>query len=295
MSVRPCSEPRPSDPRTTLLKQRIFSGVNNLIRSVAKFIVPLRWRNWVRALFAWRWFRGDFATWAEARHASLGYDNRGILAKVVAASREVKAGRALWERDGVPFQNVEINEALYEVLQEIIAAGNHRLELVDFGGGLGGTWWQHRQLAMGASEVHWRVVEQAHYVEAGREFTDDVLTFHASIADALGLGNPSAILLSSVLPYIESPNALLTQIVEFGFEHVIIDRTPFVRKGRTRLAVQFTPPALGGGSYPVWLFDRVDILRPLMEKYVLVREWPALDALSPETEHKGLYFRRKSR
>jgi putative methyltransferase (TIGR04325 family) len=141
--------------------------------------------------------------------------------------------------------------------------------------------------------VQWRVVEQPHYVIAGREFAGGSLFFHDSIAAAIGSDPPSVILLSSVLPYVESPQALLDEVVRRGFRHVIIDRTPLVRTGRTRLAVQHTPPDLGGGSYPCWLFDRGQLLTPLQAKYELAREWPALDDLAADVVHRGFYFRRR--
>lgn len=256
-------------------------------------LVPGSWAHWWRRRFGWQWFRGDHPDWAAARAAAAGYDDAAVLARVLAATREVRAGKAKWERDGVAFTTPAINEPLLAALREAAQLGGEPLMVVDFGGSLGSTWWQHRRALADLPGVQWRVVEQAHYVAAGGEFADAQLSFHGSMAGARAGGRASVLLLSSVLPYVESPFAVLEEAVRLGFREVIIDRTPLVRSGRTRLAVQYTPPALGGGSYPCWLLERGQLIATLRENYRLVREWPALDDLAPDVAHRGFHFRRR--
>lgn len=242
---------------------------------------------WWRQRFGWRWFRGDYATWAEARGASAGYDDAAVLAQALDAARAVRAGRALWERDGTLFHAPEFNEPLLAAL-----AGIPRpFDLIDFGGALGSTWWQHRSRLEG---VRWHVVEQPHYVAAGREFEGPALRFHASLAEALAAVPARVMLFSSVLQYLPEPRTPLAEVAAAGLEHVILDRTSFTTGARTRLAVQCTPPALGGGSYPCWLFHRPELLAPLATAYEEVAEWPALDALAHDVRHRGFHFRRRS-
>jgi len=250
-------------------------------------------RRWWRLRFGWQWFRGDYASWAGARAASAGYDDQALLDRVVTAMREVAAGRARYERDGVAFPSPEVNAPLLARLRASAAQTGGRLDVVDFGGSLGSLWWQHRSELAQLAAVRWRVVEQAHYVAAGREFAQENLDFADSIAAALQGMQPAVIILSSVLPYLENPGALLAEAVRHGFAHIIIDRTPFIAGGRTRLAVQHTPPGLGGGSYPCWLFDREKLLSVLQPAYELVAEWPSLDELAPHVRHRGFHFQRR--
>jgi putative methyltransferase (TIGR04325 family) len=250
-------------------------------------------RHRLRLAFGWNWFRGNYRTWAEARSASAGYDDQAVLARVLHATRTARAGSNRWERDGNTFDRPELNEPLLAALRDVAADQGGRLDLVDFGGGLGGTCWQHRTALTALAGVRWRVVEQSHFVAAGREFADETVSFHESIAAAVAGGQPSAILLSSVLPYLEFPEAVLAEVVKRNFRHVIIDRTPFVRRGAKRLAVQWTPPELGGGSYPVWLFERNPLLAFLTDCYELKHEWPALDSLALSVKHRGFHFQAK--
>lgn len=253
--------------------------------------VPASFRRWWRRRFAWRWFHGDFATWAQARARSKGYEDTAGFERVIAAARTVRRGQAAWDRDGVAFAEPWLHEPLAGVLRGVAAEAGGQLTMIDYGGGLGSTWWQHRQTLRGLT-VRWRVVEQHRLVEAGRaEFTDENLSFHADLAEALAAGPANAILFSSVLPYVEHPHSLLDQALVSGFSHVILDRTPFVPDDRDRLAVQATPPALGGGSYPCWLFARSPLLAHFSGRYDLIAEWPVLfDKVDESVAFRGLHF-----
>lgn len=265
----------------------------NSIRKIIKPLLPLCVRVAIRRRFGWRWFRGDYATWAEARAASLGYDADSILERVRLATNEVRAGRAAFERDGIAFKEDLPHPRLVAALRAAAVERGGRLDVVDFGGALGSTWWQHRGEFSDLHSVRWRIVEQSHYVGLGqREYSNGILSFHGSVSEALAEGTPNAILLSSVLPYVEYPLALLREIAGAGFAHVIVDRTPVVRSGIGRLVVQRVPPALGGGSYPCWLFARDTLLAPLANAYRIADEWPGFDEIDDTVEYRGLHFAR---
>lgn len=253
-------------------------------------IAPGAWMRWARMRFGWRWFRGAYQSWDEALTASSGYDAADVLLRVVAATRVARLTPGAWERDGAVFQHPEQNEPLLGALANAAAGGG--LEVVDFGGSLGSTWWQHRERLAALGLRRWVVVEQPHFVEAGREFADDILGFAPTMAAALASVRPQVVLFSGVLPYLESPALVLKEVRQLGFAHVILDRTPLVSRG-SRLAVQHTPPGLGGGSYPVWLLQEDDLLGELYRAYENVASWPALDRLAPEVKHKGFHFARR--
>ena len=64
------------------------------------------------------------------------------------------------------------------------AANGGRLEVVDFGGALGSTWWQHREELSALGLRRWVVVEQPQFIEAGREFAGEILGFAPTLAAA---------------------------------------------------------------------------------------------------------------
>lgn len=263
-----------------------------VMRTLFRCALPPLVRRWLRLMLRPHWFRGEYLTWPDARAASQGYDDQAVLARVVAATRQATAGNGVWDRDGMVFRTAEVNVPLLSALRKIAAEEHGQLDVVDFGGAIGSTWRQHRSALSDIPSVFWRVVEQSHYVAAGREFANEVLSFFPTLDAALAGGAVSTILLSSVLPYIEHPLALLEEVARSEVRHIIIDRTSFAVDGRERIVVQYVPKELGGGSYPCWLFNRDSLLRPLAGRYRLVGEWPGFDDIDPQTAYRGFHFER---
>ncbi len=247
----------------------------------------------LRRLATPRVYTGDFPSWAAARAAARGYESPAILEKHVAAARAVRDGRAAFERDSVTFAEPAWNAPLLGALLRAAAANQGRLQVVDFGGALGSTWWQHRTWLGGLAGLTWDVVEQPHFVAAGRrEFEVGPLRFHESLDTVAGAPAGQLLLLSSVLPYLENPHALLADVARRGFRHVLIDRTGFTSRGRDRLTVQRVPPAIYDASYPCWFFDRAALLRLIIPAYRIVAEWPSFDVADLPAEFRGLLLER---
>ena len=272
--------------------KKTFMPEAHSFRTVLRGWLPPAFLRIVRNIRRRGAFFGDYRSWADALAASKGYADEAVLAKVVSATRDVTAGRGRWDRDGAVFNTMEVNAPLLAALRRIADAELGQLDLVDFGGALGSTWRQHREALKDIRRVRWRVVEQPHYVDSGREFADAALAFYASLDDALSEGTVSTVLFSSVLPYVEQPRALLAEVARRGVRHIVIDRTSFAADGRERIVVQRVPAALGGGSYPCWLFARDKLLAPMMAQYRLVNEWPGFDDIDPSALFYGFSFER---
>src|SRR5665213_2491153 len=177
--------------------------MKSLFKKVATVVLPETFLSKFRHRRTWRWFHGDYISWAEARAASEGYEDAAVLARVLAATRKVRDGMASWERDGWTFDAPEVNGPLVSVLRSIADEHERRLGVIDFGGSLGSTWWQHCRVLEEMAVIRWRVVEQQHYVAAGCEFANEVLAFYGTLDEAELKGSSSVILFSSVLPCIE--------------------------------------------------------------------------------------------
>jgi putative methyltransferase (TIGR04325 family) len=243
-------------------------------------------------------FTGDYSSWAEASADAQGYDNLGILSRVREAMLKVKCGEACFERDGVVFFHPLPNLPLLTALLGTALAHDGYLRVMDFGGALGGTYYQAQPYLQSLKKLEWCVVEQPHYVECGRrEFQTATLQFFSTIEECVEAGKPHVALFSSVLQYLPDPQAILRKVVEARIEDVVIDRTPFLCSGHTRLAVQRVPAALGGASYPVWLFGEQELGAALGTVYRCVFEFTALDGKLGQgrntAEFKGFYFSRE--
>lgn len=242
-------------------------------------------------------FEGNYATWAKARNESGGYDSDQILNKVRGSLLKVKNGEAVYERDSVLFEKVQYSWPLLAALLWIVSQKGNRLNLVDFGGSLGTTYYQNRKFLAHLGEVRWSIVEQRRFVECGRrDFEDDRLKFYEDLDSCIREQRPDTILLSSVLQYLEQPYALLEKVLSLGFEFILIDRTPLLEKGDDRITVQKVPPEIYEASYPAWFFNREKFLSRFSKRYELLAEFDALSGTiylrGGRAADKGFIFRK---
>ena len=216
-------------------------------------------------------FEGDFRTWNEAASRCTGYADRAILDKVLAATLKVKRGEAAFERDSIVFDRIEYSWPLLASLMWAAARGGGKLNVLDFGGALGSTYFQNRRFLQAIADLHWNVVEQPHYVEAGRRYIqDDHLEFHTNIEECLRDHRVNAVLLGSVLQYLKSPFECTSLLSRLGADVLIVDRTPFSTRAEDRLMIQRVPPSIYRASYPMWCFSQRVFLRALGAHWRLV-------------------------
>lgn len=207
-------------------------------------------------------FEGDFATWEEASARCTGYNAEEILAKVLDATHKVKHGQAVFERDSVLFDHVEYSWPVLSGLLWAAARNGGKLNVLDFGGALGSSYFQNQRFLHALPEVRWNVVEQSHYVESGQaKIQDEQLRFYYTIEECLNETQPNVILLSSVLQYLKSPSDVVTKLASTGAECLIVDRTPFSTDDKDKVLIQRVPPSIYKASYPMWVFSQSEFIR----------------------------------
>lgn len=231
-------------------------------------------------------FEGGYARWQEAAARCTGYDDKAILDKVLDATLQVKRGEAAYERDSVAFRTADCNWPVAAGLLWAAARCGGRLSVLDFGGALGSSYYQNRGLLQGLPSLAWNVVEQAHFVAAGRAHVqDEVLRFHVTIASCAAGTRPNAVLLSSVLQYLENPQAVLGEVARLGAEVIVIDRTIVNDGAEDRIYVQSVPASIYSATYPCRSLSEQGLLAALGPDYRLASsftslEFPALETIS---------------
>ena len=203
------------------------------------------------------WFHGNYPSWSEAQRDSTGYDAPAILAKVLAATRDVMEGRAAYERDSVTFAQVEYSFPLLVCLLYAATHTGNRLSVLDFGGSLGSSYRQNRLFLDHLEYLRWSVIEQPHFVHiAQTQIADSVLRFYESINECLAVETPDLALLSGVMPYLEDPYKPLRTLFSERLKFVVVDRTPFFSEDLPdRITVEEVAPSIYQGSYPAWFFN----------------------------------------
>jgi putative methyltransferase (TIGR04325 family) len=238
-------------------------------------------------------WHGNFSSWSEAMKKSAGYDSQEILKKVKASALAVKNGSSVYERDSMLFDHIEYSFPLLSGVLWIAGQNNGKLNVLDFGGSLGSSYFQNKFFLDTLSEVNWCIVEQSEFVRAGREyFEDQRLHFFYSLEECQKAYHIDVMLLSSVLQYLEEPYKLLEKIIKQKPEYLIIDRTPFVKRN-DRITVQKVNPKIYKGSYPCWFFNEEKFKSVFSSHYKLILDFDALDKANITSEFKGFLFTRK--
>lgn len=248
--------------------------------------------------YKYGWF-GNYSSWEDAKKDSVGYDSDLILENVKNSLLKVKNGEAIYERDSVLFDKVEYSWPLLAALLWIAVKNRGKLNLIDFGGSLGSTYFQNRSFLKDLSELHWNIIEQEMFVECGKSyFEDDHLKFYFNLDECIAQQNPDVIILSSVLQYIESPYELLSKIIGLNLSYIIFDITSFLEHGEDRITVQKVPPQIYNATYPAWFFEKKKFIDFFKGKYELIAEFEAYVGKEYYIENnikagdKGFIFRR---
>jgi putative methyltransferase (TIGR04325 family) len=242
-------------------------------------------------------FFGNYRSWQEALDDSGGYDSSQILAKVENSLLKVKRGEAVYERDSVLFDKAQYSWPVLSALLWAASQRGNRLNLVDFGGSLGSSYFQNRNFLKHLQKVRWNIVEQKNFVGCGKiSFESHDLKFYQSLEECFKETQPNTLLVSGTLQYLKEPYEALREILLRGFEFMIFDRTTFL-KNRDRLTVQKVRPGIYEASYPAWFLNEEKFLKECGEKYDLWAEFDSLAGQIPlagdETYEKGYIFKKR--
>ncbi|MFH1827611.1 MAG: methyltransferase, TIGR04325 family [bacterium] len=219
------------------------------------------------------WF-GNYSSWEDAEKKCTGYESDIILEKVKNSLLKVKEGEAVYERDSVLFNHIEYSWPLLTGLMWIAAKSKNKLNIIDFGGSLGSTYFQNRIFLKELDELHWNIVEQKKFVDCGKKyFTDKQLKFYYDIETCLRENHSNVILFSSVIQYLNKPYQFLEKILNYNFQYIIFDNTAFTNTEADRITIQKVSPKIYEASYPSWFFNKEKFLILFKEKYELIAEF----------------------
>lgn len=244
-----------------------------------------------------KYLKGRYFNWKSAQKQASGYDDDLILEKVKDSLEKVKNGEKAYERDSVLFDDIQYSWPLLSLLLWIATKNDNKLNVIDFGGSLGSSFFQNINFLKQLKELRWNIVEQKKFTDCGKKyFQNDNLKFYYSLADCCKENESQVVLLSGVLQYLEQPYKLLDQISEFGIKYIIIDRTPLHNKDDDFISIQKVPAKIYKASYPCWLFGRKKLFKYIDKNYNALVEFDSLDNLSLRginINYKGFLLERK--
>jgi len=259
---------------------------------------PFIWNNLKRLRKQKYGWIGNYNSWAEASKDATGYDSDVIIEKVTEALLKVKNGETAYERDGGLFDKIQYSYPLLASLLWIAGNNNNELNLIDFGGSLGSSYYQNRKMLEHLSNIKWSIVEQRKFVEEGKHlFQDKNLKFFYSIEECMSKLKPNILLILGTIEYIEKPFELLEKLLSYNFEYIVFDRTPFINADRDILTLQVVPPKTYEASYPCWMFNETKFLKCFRDYYNLIYKFESgferIQIGKYNAIHKGFLLREK--
>ena len=209
-------------------------------------------------------YRGNFLSWQEAEQTQSAVDRQKAwvgLEDQISLYLRVRNGELAFVRDGVAFDRPEYPFALIAFLLRLAIQQGGKLKVIDFGGALGTTYYQTRTFLTSLSSLSWAVVELPQVVTAGQKhFTNEQLSFHLSIAEALACHGADVVLISGVLQYLAEPAKIVAEIRNLPIANILLDRIAINEADKSRTCLQLAETADGEISWPVRLFNRQHLL-----------------------------------
>lgn len=256
-----------------------------------ELIPPLFLRYIIGFFYGWK---GNYKTWKEAEAKCTGYDTDVIFSKVKEALLKVKNGQAVFERDSVVFDKVQYSFPLLSALS-LVALDKGKLNVLDFGGSLGSSYYQNKTFFKHLKEFNWSIVEQKHFVAEGQKtFADEHLHFFYTIEESVKKHTADVALFASVLQYLENPYFFIDAVIAQNVEYIIIDRTPVFTNDDERITIQRVPKTIYDAQYPCWILNEKKLVNYISNKYDLVYDSASAERLNVNhATLKAYFFKRK--
>jgi putative methyltransferase (TIGR04325 family) len=271
-------------------------NANRFVRKPLKKLLPLLVLEKIYARRNPITYKYGYKSWGEAKNASSGYSKDSILEKISLETTRMLSHDSGWVRDGFFFDEVQLN---YEILSILALQGSakHSLRVVDFGGGLGTTYFQnHKVLEKFGIKVCWNIIEQTHFVKEGKFLLGSIsnLHFYETLEEA-SVTSTDIVLFSSVLEYLENPYFFLEEIVRLGVKPmgVVIDRSPIDSSSSVKYVVQNVDDSIHEAKLPLQILSRERIIETLSSDYELFTDWESSTQPDPKSVARGMYFLRK--
>lgn len=241
-------------------------------------------------------FTGPYENWDIASKFCSGYEQKKILKKVLSTSIEVQKGNFLFERDSIGFKKPFFDWPIVATLLHEASLLKGNLRVLDFGGSLGSTFFQHRPL-LSHCNLSWHIIEQKHFVEAGNKyFKSNSLHFYESIEECVSSVEIDVVILSGVIQYLKNPTLLIDKILKIKANKIIIDKTMVNKTPHNLVYVQNVPPKIYNASYPCYSLSEKALIDKFTVDYELLSDFQSLPFKEVEdinSSFKGFLFTKK--
>lgn len=202
---------------------------------------------------------GDYKNWQDAMKHCTGYDDPSITEKALSSILETKDQSDRYERDSSIIEGTP--DFAFNSLRwmKSFAEGN-KIDLVDFGGSLGSSFFQLKPFLDNYS-VKWNVIEQEHVAAVGKsKLENDQLKFFSNIQNIPDASSISTFFSSAAIQYLQDPYKVLHDLNLREFKYLIFDRLSVHESEKDRLTIQIVPKKRYKAIYPCWFLSKKKFL-----------------------------------
>lgn len=221
-----------------------------------------------------------------------GYQESEFIEKLTAAARTVRDGISPYERDSVVFNSPHYSWPLVTALL-LSTDQKNSISVLDYGGGLGTTYWQNRRFLDSKSiKISWKILEQEALVKIGREeFSNIELGFINELGELKEV--PQLVIFGSSICYLPDPYEVMKQIFNLGPEFIVLDRTPFVSGSDDLFAVQFVPPSIYKAALPIVSLSEEKFSIFMKTEYDFMANWTCEMQPDPNSIAMGFLWKKR--
>jgi len=215
-------------------------------------------------------YSGPFESWELAVASSVGYDSPYALHKVREGVESVLKNEKTYERDGTSFDQLPERYSLRTHIKNLLRENS---VIVDFGGGLGGTYVNNSDLFSSEWKGKYFVVEQPSFCEAGTDMADtyDLPVIFTSDIKKIPM-KPSIVIFSGVLQYIQHWGKVVGETLAKEPNYIIIDRQPLTSDDTLVYVQENDGYYKKKVSYPSRIINRIEFLSTFAG-YEVIQEW----------------------
>lgn len=221
-------------------------------------------------------FRGNYSSYSEAREKCEGYETCIIVETTLVNTLQYRV-------ECINNQAVQNQMNLLSVvllsLKDMKIPDNGTINVLDFGGAMGGYYFFLRRHLGSFVRLNWIVCETEEIVKAAKEnLEEDGLSFVSSLDHIPAEQKFDIILASSSLQYTDSPTDFFAKLSRFKHEYMIIDRCPMAEINKDRLTIQKVAKSVYKGSYPCWFFSKEKWMSLISKTHEIKLNWNSADA-----------------
>jgi putative methyltransferase (TIGR04325 family) len=239
---------------------------------------------------------GPYNSWREAASNTVGYKDDRITKKLLSAANAVLSEDAVFQRDGILFEEIEYNWPTLSALL-VAQANSKNNHILDVGGGFGQTILQNSNylsIMPRGKATRYSILEQKEIVELSSSLihSNPLINYYSNLEDIPR--DFDIVYFGSSAAYIENISELFDFLTLVKPSFIIFDRTPFSTSTTDTFYLE-RPPAkyYSGGSYPIRVFSESKFKNQLIRnmRYKLLAQWDEkFQPPYPNSKSMGIFF-----